>query len=437
LSLTVSEAAHLIRRVGFGVTPGWIGEVRSHPTRAAAVDRMLDAGRSPSDASAPGTEAFPLSTEGGYFGSLLGEWWLDRMATSPVPLVEKLTLFWHSHFVSAMDKVTDMSLLLHQNRLLRAGALGSFHDLVQAVSVDPAMLLYLDNASNVAADPQENFGRELLEVFTLGPVQRSESDVLPMSRAWTGHGLTSDKRSYKFDPKLHDNGAKALFGLPARDWNGPQAVTELLYGARAGESSRFITAKLFSFLAYPVTIDDPVVHRLADGFRRSRLNIGSLVRSILLSDEFWSPTARHALVRSPVEWVVATMPAIGQSAFVLKSEDCLRSTGQVLFNPPTVAGWGQNGYWVSTADLWGKADFAVQVRQLAANSGILADVAGLTPAQVATRGFQQFGIVDPSPSTRAVIERWVVAARKQKGGAALVQRNLVHLVLLSPDFQLA
>jgi uncharacterized protein (DUF1800 family) len=437
LSLSVPDAAHLIRRAGFGVTPGWLAEIRRYPNRAAAVDRMLDAGRSRSDGDAPATEAIPLSTEGGYFGSLLGAWWLDRMATSPVPLVEKLTLFWHSHFVSAMDKVTDISLLLHQNRLLRAGALGSFHDLVQAVSVDPAMLLYLDNAANVAADPQENFGRELLEVFTLGVNQRSESDVLAMSRAWTGHGLTSDKRSYRFDPKLHDDGPKTLFGLAPRSWNGPAAVTELLYGARAGESSRFITAKLFSFLAYPVTIDDPVVHRLAEVFRRSRLSIRALVRGILTSDEFWSPTARLALVRSPVEWVVATMQAIGQGATLTKPDDCLRQAGQVLFNPPTVAGWGQNAYWVSTVDLWSKADWAVQVRQLAANAGILGDVANLNPAQVATRGFQQFGIVEPSPSTRSVVEHWVVAARKQKGGAALVQRNLVHLMLLSPDFQLA
>jgi hypothetical protein len=437
VALSVSEAAHLIRRAGFGVTAGWLGEIRSHGSREAAVDRMLDVSRSPSDALAPGVEAFPLSTEGGYFGSLLAEWWLDRMATSPVPLVEKLTLFWHGHFVSAMDKVTDMSLLLHQHRLLRAGALGSFHDLVQAVSVDPAMLLYLDNASNVAADPQENFGRELLEVFTLGPAQRSEADVVAMTRAWTGHGLTSGNRVYRFDPKLHDSGPKTLFGLPPKDWNGPEAVTELLFGARAGESSRFITAKLFSYLAYPVTTDDPVVHRLAEGFRTSRLSLHALVRSILLSDEFWSPAARGALVRSPVEWVVAILQALGQSATVAKPEGCLTRAGQVLFNPPTVAGWGQNRYWVSTVDLWGKADFAVQARQLAANNGILADVAGLDPAGVATRGFQQFGIVEPSPGTRAVVERWVAAARKQKGGPELVARNLVHLMVLSPEFQLA
>jgi uncharacterized protein (DUF1800 family) len=241
---------------------------------------------------------------------------------------------------------------------------------------------------------------------------------------------------HRFDPKLHDNGPKDLFGLPARNWDGPAAVTELLFGVKAVPASRFITAKLFSFLAYPVTADDPVVVRLADGFRRSRLDLRALVRSILLSAEFWSPAARGALVRSPVEWVVAAMQALGQSATVARSEECLRRAGQVLFNPPTVFGWGQNGYWVSTADVWGKAAYALQLRQVAANAKVLADTAGLPPSGAATRGFQQFGIVAPSAHTRAVIERWVANARKE-GRGDLVPRNLVHLMLLTPEFQLA
>jgi uncharacterized protein (DUF1800 family) len=438
VSLSPADTAHLIRRTGFGVTGRLFEEVRALGSREAAVERLVDPSLAEDDTFAPtGVASFVTS---GVDLPLMRRWWLDRMAITRAPLVEKLTLFWHSHFVSSTDKVSELSLLMRQHHLLRRHSLGDFHELLQAISVDPAMLIYLDNRDNLAENPQENFGREVLEVFTLGPAGRTEDDVVAMTRAWTGHGLDvplgEASSVYAFHPAAHDNGPKALFGLPPRNWNGPAALTELVHGARQEAMSRFVAAKLFSFLAYPISAQDPIAERMGAAFRRSRLSIRALARAILLSEEFWSPTARFALVRSPAEWVTAAHQATGELATTTLADTFMDQMGQELFAPPTVAGWGQNGYWVSTARTWGKAAFALKLRNLAQTSGLLGDTAGLPPADAATSAFRQFGLVTPSGATRRVVEDYIVAARAA-GFGARVPRDLVQLVLLSPDFQLA
>jgi uncharacterized protein (DUF1800 family) len=438
VALSAPDIAHLIRRAGFGVTGRLFHEIEGLGSREAAVERLVDPSLAEDDTFAPTGIAGFLTA--GVDLPLMRRWWLDRMALTRAPLVEKLTLFWHSHFVSSVDKVDDLRLLLDQNRLLRRHALGDFHDLLQAISVDPAMLIYLDNRDNVAENPQENFGREVLEVFTLGPGGRTEADVVAMTRAWTGHGLQGAIGdvfpAYRFRPALHDNGPKELFGLPPRNWDGPAALSELALRSRREPMSRFVAAKLFSFLAYPISAEDPVAERMALVFRRSGLSIRALARAILLSEEFWSPQARFALVRSPAEWVTAAHQATGQLANITFADQHMPQMGQELFAPPTVAGWGQNDYWLSTARTWGKAAFAQKLRGITQASGLFGDLAGAAPAEAATAVFRKFGIVTPSAATRRVIEAYITSAR-QAGRADQVPRNLVQLALLSPDFQLA
>lgn len=408
-------------------------------SRQAAVAQVMDRVLNPSDDISPALSSLVPSVNGPQV-DLLQMWWLQRMLDSPTPLVEKLTLFWHGHFTSGQDKVQDISLLFGQNRTLRAMAFGRFNDLALAMSTDPAMLIYLDNRANVAGKVQENFGRELLEAFTLGPAQSDEADVIAMSTAWTGHGLDGYGRSYEFDKAKHDTTPTTLYGLPPRAWDGPKALAETLFGARAEQSSRFVTAKLFSFLAYPVTPEDPTVGRLAAEFRRSGLSIDALVRSILLSDEFWGPMARYALVRSPIEWAVATLQATDQITLYTELVPALRRLGHEPFNPPNVFGWrGQSG-WVSTAGAWARASWIEFLGDRASNFGLFQEILGRTPEDVATIAFWRFGIVDPTPATRSKVVAWIRSADASGLRAdrpKVFVSQLVHLLAVTPEFQLA
>ena len=246
--------------------------------RDAAIARVTDVSLAPPATGAP--------LDGGWVEGQweawyqLCWWWMERMRTSPVPLVEKMVLFWHNHFVSGQEKLYDMGLLYTQNQLFRQHALGDYHALVQGMAIDPAMLWYLDNAENVAGREQENFAREVMELFTMGQGNYTEADVISMARAWTGHNVIHRRSLATCSGRpRHDNGTKVLFGGPATNWNGPATLTEILRGSRAVPASRFITAKLFSYLAYPIAVTDPLVASLADGFRAADLSILSLVRA--------------------------------------------------------------------------------------------------------------------------------------------------------------
>jgi hypothetical protein len=432
--LPPTDAAHLLRRTGFGVSPSQLAAFTQLPSREAAVDKILDVNWTPSVSS---PVPFTGVTDQYAGWNKLNDWWLNRMRTSTTPIVEKMVLFWHGHFCTGIDKVKDAGVLAQQHFTLRKHAGGDFHALAQAVSIDPAMLVYLDNAFNVVGKPQENFARELMELFTLGVGNYSQDDVVALARAWTGHSCDMKTgRTYQFYPAWHDNGSKALFGLPAKNWNGPEALTEILKGSKAVPASRFIAAKVFSFFAYPIDPSDPVITPIAATFRSSNLNIKELLRAIFKSDAFWSDTARKALVRSPIEWFVAGMQATGLDASTITTETEALA-GQILFLPPDVAGWGANDYWLSTSSLWGRSQWAVTARYYGWKGSCLKSVDSIAavPAKV-QKAFDEFGIVDPSPATRAALEAAVSKAIAD-GDKAYVRPLLMHLLLLSPDFLVA
>ena len=391
---------------------------------------MLDT----SGAVAPSVGAPVLSEHNGSYQNYIDMvwFWLDRCRTTPAPIVEKMVLFWHGHLCTSMDKVHERRWMFDQNQLFRTHGLGNFEDLLQRVAVQPAMLAYLDNDRNVAGRPNDNFARELMELFTLGVGNYSEDDVVESARAWTGHTI-NDHGAYAFVGEAHDWGNKTFFG-DTRAWDGPNIIDHIVNGPKKGTVARFIAAKLWSFLAYP----DPepaVIDDVAGAFAASGMEITPLLRAIFLHPQFRSLRARQGLIRSPIEYVVAAMRASGLSCADARPEWTLASMGQKPFYPPNVAGWKQNLYWVNASAVWAKARFASTIRWKLYKQDEILDSNDLPAAQAVDQALTRFGIMFPSAATRNALIDYVEAERQETSWAE--RAGLLFLPLLTPELQVA
>ena len=387
------RAAHLIERAGFGGTPDEIRRLAAMSPDEAVnwiVDyESIDAsGLAEFDESGiwdPGMDPFPpsraeavrLARENGgglgevplpegssrrlqpivdkFFYSLrantaenrrLALWWADRMVTTPRPLEEKLTFFWHGHFATSETKVRDYRMMLVQNRMLRARASGNFRDLLLGIMRDPAMLVYLDNGENVKDHPNENFGRELLELFTLGVGNYTEQDIREASRAFTG--WTNDVLEFRFDPALHDAGPKQFLGRKG-NFGGEEIVDIILAQPAASE---FIAAKLYRFFVRD-EISDATRQVLGKTFREADYEIKPLLKTIFLSRDFHSEPSVATQIKSPVQLFVSTYRKLGVSKTPTAPDfnDLTEPLGQSLLYPPNVAGWSGGRTWITPATL--------------------------------------------------------------------------------------
>jgi uncharacterized protein (DUF1800 family) len=418
-----NDIAHLLRRSRFAALPNEIATL-STLEWGDAVDAVLDT------ADAPPLTAPNLDPNRGSYQRYtdMVHLWLDRAATSPAPIAEKMVLFWHGHFCTSLDKVFDHRALFEQNQLFRTGGMGSFYDLTHQVSLQPAMIAYLDNDRNVVGSPNENFARELMELFTLGIGHYTENDVVESARAWTGHGLDANDR-YVFDPGDHDNGSKVLFGRPVS--TGPDTIN-VIFTQKPERLSQFMAEKLWSFFAYPGP-SASIVDQIAGAFR-STWNITDALRAIFNHPEFRSTRAKQGLIRSPIEFVVAAMKHTGLTCGQVNPQWTLPGMGQTPFRPPNVAGWKQNEYWVSSSAVWAKSSFASGLRWRQYESGVFENIDELeVPASVQT-ALDHYGISDPSPATRAALEQFVIAERATSRWAE--RAGLLFLPLLTPDFQM-
>ena len=236
-------------------------------------------------------------------------WWLDRMIATPAPLQEKMTLFWHGHFTTAaIAKGVTPAEILAQNALFRAFALGNARELTQRVAVDPAMLKYLDNLHNEAAHPNENFARELMELYTLGIGNYTERDVREAARAWTGLRVRRLTDEVFVNPRLHDDGSKTFLGQTGNF--GGADVVNVIFGQPA--TARFLATKLLGFFVY----DDPepeLVTAVATLLRAHDFEIAPVLATLFSSNVFYSQRAYRALVKSPVDFVVGSYRLFGVS----------------------------------------------------------------------------------------------------------------------------
>ena len=341
-------AAHLYRRAGFGGSTAELKEAAALGPQGAA-EKLLNAGESEDDrTTAEHLVAAALAGGDVQNGAAA---WLHRLVTSPAQVREKMTLFWHGHFATGAEKVQDLQLMQQQNDFLRKHALGDFRQLTQGISRDPAMLIYLDSATNRKSHPNENYARELMELFCLGEGNYTERDVLELARCFTGWGVK--RRRYKFNTYQHDTGEKEILGKRG-PWSGEQAV-DIVLGHSAVE--QFITAKLVRFFV----MDEPAADArllapLAETFRNADLNVLPVLQQIFTSNLFYSDHAIGRKVRSPVELAVGLLRCFEGATNVVELSKKLKDVGHGLYYPPNVKGWDGGRTWINTSTLLGRAN---------------------------------------------------------------------------------
>ncbi len=284
------------------------------------------------------------------------QWWAKRMLTTNRPLEEKLALFWHGHFATSDDKLRDYRKSLKQLALFRTAGNGNFRDLLIGVAKDPAMLVYLDAGENIKGSPNENFSREILELFTMGVGNYTEKDIREAARAFTG--WTNDSLTFVMKPELHDEEEKTFLGQTG-NFDGIDIINIVL---EQDVTARLIAAKLYRYFVHT----DPsaqMVTRLGKQFKEENYDIASLLSTIFLSRDFYSPQAYGTQIKSPVHLVVSTYRKLGLTDIpgIPDFNTATRNLGQELLHPPNVAGWEGGRSWVTPALLVERGNFARDV----------------------------------------------------------------------------
>lgn len=441
------NAAHLLNRAGFGASRRDVGRAVKR-----GFEKTLKNALKPS----PKTRRLPVKV-----GNLaeMQTWWLADMVRTKRPLTDKITLFWHNHFATAISKVGKRERMHRHVATLREHALGSFRGLLGAVARDPAMLIWLDNKDNVANAINENWARELMELFTTGVLDQygqpnySEDDVVEVARAFTGWRLEDDE--FHFDPWKHDDGVKTFKGVTGA--LGGDDVLDLLVADEA--TQRRIPAKLWSYFAHPIELDDPIATQLAAVFANTDGDIAAVVEAIFRHDAFYSADAKTGHVKGPAEFVVGTLRLLGAKVakgYPRDVGELVADLGQSLFDPPSVFGWDEDLAWVGTSGMLERAraadwiieqrgkqdDLRFRPQKLLGKKKTWSELGAAGVVDVVLR---ELGLTDVAATTRAALEAYVAVDDDGLPVDVAVDddfidekvRGLVALVGASPEYQLA
>jgi uncharacterized protein (DUF1800 family) len=481
-------AAHLLNRAAFGGTPAEIEATRKKGL-GAAVHRLVDPGGEAANVPPPAW-AHPRNIQAMRMEarSLKGDpeqrkekireirmmegeeildlrrWWLDRMMNGPAPLLEKMTLFWHGHFATSAQKVNDPYWMWRQNDTLRRNALGNFAALAKTISRDPAMMIYLDLQQSRKEHPNENWARELMELFTVGIGNYSEQDIRESARAFTGYRIDMTTQQFRFAPMQQDRMSKNFMGRSG-PLNGDDII-DILVSKPA--CAQFIGRKLWRFLVE----DDPpqdIVDAVAGQIRAHNYEMRPLLREIFSSEEFYSPRSMGSQIKSPVQYVVQTSKLLEtQLPAPIVAQNAMRQMGQILFAPPNVKGWDGGKAWISTSTLLFRYNFAnylingdailppgaVAARAKGAGPGFrrpadLAeqiqrepiDVSKLAPAELRDKPKELVDLLSgrlfqmrPGEKETNAFVQYLEARKPDTGDETM--RGLLHLMMSTPQFQL-
>jgi Protein of unknown function (DUF1800) len=288
----------------------------------------------------------------------LANWWADRMVATRRPLQEKMALFWHGHFATGEEKIRDYRKMEQQLALFHRHATGNFRELLIEVARGSAMLAYLDAAQNVKGAPNENFAREVMELFTMGVGNYTEKDIREAARAFTGWIGVDDDLSFKVDPAKHDDGQKTFLGRSG-NFDGVDILNIILEQRITAE---FIAGKIYRYFVRE-DISPAMQERLGAILRGYNYAIAPLLRIIFLSKDFYSEPAFGTRIKGPIELVVSTYRKLGVKRLpgIPDLYTVSRELGQLLLNPPTVAGWAQGRSWITPGLLLARGNFARDV----------------------------------------------------------------------------
>jgi uncharacterized protein (DUF1800 family) len=396
--------AHLLRRVTFGPAPGQV-EALAPVGYQGAVEAVLQA---------PERDVTPPKLGTTDDSSTLAQWWLAQMADPAAGLHEKLTWFWHGHFTSSIEKIDNGPLMWRQHLLLRRHALGSFRELVREITIDGAMLLWLDGSGSSGDAPNENCARELMELFTMGRGSGyTEADVRAGAKALTGWTV-DDNGAVSFDPSAAYPGSVTFLGRSGH--LDAAAVADAVCDHPA--CAPWVTQQLFRFLV-GINPTPSLRSSLAAGFRDSGLQLRPLVEQILRSAEF--AASRWSRPRFPVEWMTAARLTLGTRP---DDNDALYLLGQVPFAPPNVAGWPPGFRWIGVGPALVKASLATT---WAADSELL------TEDDPVGAALDRASLYDATSQTKNTL---LAAARSTNDGR---ERSslLLALAVCAPEFSLA
>jgi uncharacterized protein (DUF1800 family) len=487
-SWNYATAAHLLNRAAFGGTPAEIEAAREKGL-PKIVSELLDA--SVATATLPAAPAWALprnlrdirmaireeknepdgrKDKRREFRQMEGEnildlrrWWLDHMMTASAPLREKMTLFWHGHFATSVEKVKDGYWMWRQNDTLRRHALGNFAALTKEISRDPAMMIYLDLQQSRKEHPNENWARELMELFTVGLGHYSETDIRESARAFTGYRIDLTTQQFRFAPRQHDDGPKTFMGKTG-PWHGDDIIDMLV---KQPACSEFLARKLWRFFAE----DEPapqIVEAVAARIREHHFEMRPVLREIFSSREFYSDAARRSQIKSPVQYLIQTAKLLGTELPAAPvAQNAMRQMGQILFAPPNVKGWDGGKAWVSTSTLLFRYNFANYLingdamrpapdpsKQKGADLGFRRgaafadvprrepiDVSKVIPNELRARpadlvahlGMRLFQTPVPE-SERETFLQYLKAREPDTGDGTM--RGLLHLMMSTPQFQL-
>jgi uncharacterized protein (DUF1800 family) len=397
---------------------------------AATIDRLLTMQPESAEFQARNAALERVAKDSGEIADLRA-WWAHRLLSSANPLVEKLTLFWHGHFATSNAKVRSARHMAAQNELFRRHAVGSFGALLHAIARDEAMLVWLDGNANRRRQPNENFARELMELFSLGVGNYAEKDIQEAARAFSGWHVRDGK--FWFNQLQHDTGEKTVFGRSA-NFDGDGVVDLCLQHDAA---PRFLALKLMQFFVTPRP-EDMAVSELAACIRKHDFALRPVLQTLLASTTFFEADSRHALIKSPADFVLGTERTLEARANLRESVALMGQLGQALFEPPTVEGWKGDRLWINSATMLGRANFAAELA-LGSGFGEIADPA-LAAAQLgwqeprdAVGYYTELLLGRDIPAAQPAIEKFL---NESSGPLAERLRGVLHLLLTLPEYQL-